>query len=239
MSGVANTLHYSVFGSRLGGKENMTTVTVAFYTIGDTRHFQGVTRNTISDVYRSMARNIARYVFGVRTVDEAIQRIRGLAEIECISTIYFVGHGSGDGSFFFSGTGPAGSLEQFYCESPAQRLTAQSAGRLVAAVASRACSDTTLRMEFLACYAGGGNLITRLAAELGAAGISQYRVAGTRHWFQFEVDEDRQTGELTNWDNHLREHSGGTTERIPATRDPLEPHPGIIPGLEVVEEFLP
>lgn len=225
---------------------------IAFYTIGDdTRHFDGMVANTISDVYRRMAEALAPgHVHGVQTRQDAIQTITTLPVGTCICRVYFVGHGwhhdTGTSGYFFSGTGIQGGqplpLDDFHVTSWDQTASDTTCQPLISAIGGRACQGITLSIDFLCCYAGGsaggGDLLRAVETELGGTSVSRYRIAGTPHEFRFEADENRSTGELTNWQNHLRDHSTG--QDIPDTPDPLSPHRGIIPGnLRVIEPPLP
>lgn len=83
-------------------------VDVVFYTLGDTRSIteQGAVPLQHTKAWRMRAGMLAtskRHRFGVRTVDEAIQKIEGLPPHERIDRIFFLGHGL-DKGFFFSGT---------------------------------------------------------------------------------------------------------------------------------------
>lgn len=176
----------------------MTMENVAFWTVGDTRSFLGSHGPQTSEIFEQVARHLApSYAFGVRTINEAIIRLRTVSppprhpaySRSMIRRFFFVGHGynNGGGGYFFGGVAdPAldwtASMNEVF-SSPAPGSPSNPNARFI---------DEMKRISyepgvyFLCCFVGGSTL-PRAIADAFVADEQDINVRSTALYHGIDV----------------------------------------------------
>lgn len=182
-------------------------LSISFYTQGDDRAVfsstTGGTSITQTDAHQWYAQHHSsqNHAYASRTILNAITTLQSLAA-DSVGTLHFVGHGTSNGDFVFIGstnatnflgTTPLTRYPYNLLQAPIASNRNDPNQRLLNEIA-RVLVRNGARIEMNFCWSASGALQTAIADTIKAHRRVNFRIRGTRNYFDYRVQAVQHSG---------------------------------------------
>lgn len=173
---------------------------ISFYTQGDDREVVSHISQTRVYEWYAQHHSSTNQARSARTIHDAVNALRLLAD-NTVRTIHLVGHGAGNNGDFVL-IGSVDTSDHFLGTTPLTRYpfnllqapNGSDINQILLDQMARVVVRSGARVEMQFCWSARGGLQAAIANAFRARGITDFRISGTRDYFDFRVQAVAHSG---------------------------------------------